>query len=287
MILLSTWIGKEALPLYLPEIPEEQTRGRLRNLYHTIEMTLHVPLVSDVFRVLAHFPGFLHYAFEASRSNLLSVHFEQASDELRAIPLPDPPLPKLPVYVTRFDLRSAARVLPVFHYANAKLLLLVTAWHEALSARPIHGHSEEGMYVPPGIPAYFPEQVPLLRLELASKSMQALLKQINDTHGSSAPASDYRALAFYPTFLTGAWRGLQPHVGSTWYRETCHQLMSDAQQLAHQLPYRIPLSPDRLQKVISPREIAACTGIITMYRHLLPKLMIEVDLMTRMLETNK
>jgi hypothetical protein len=31
--------------LYLPEIFEEDTRGRLRNLYHTIEMTMHVPLV--------------------------------------------------------------------------------------------------------------------------------------------------------------------------------------------------------------------------------------------------
>lgn len=270
--------------MYLPEIPEEQTRGRLRNLYHTIEMTLHVPLVSDVFRVLAHYPGFLHYAFEASRSNLLSVHFEQASDELRALSLPDTPLPTLPVYVTRFDLRSAATILPVFHYANAKLLLLVNAWYEELSERPIDGHSEEGMYVPPGIPAYFPEQVPLLRLELASKPMQALLKEINDTHRSSAPVSDYRALALYPTFLTGAWHGIQPFLDTAWYRETCHKLMSDAQRLAHQLPYRIPLSPDRLQKVISPREVAACTGILAMFRGLLPKLIIEVELMTRMVE---
>lgn len=280
--------GKGAHCLYLPEILEEQTRGRMRRLYHSIEMTLHVPFVSDVFRVLAHYPGFLHLAFETSRPNLLSLHFEKAADELRSMPVPDPPPPSLPSYVTRFDMRGAASILPVFHYLNAKLLLLVSAWYEALSDRPIVGHQgAEDLFVPPGIQTYFPPQMPLLPLERTPKPMRQLLKQIADEHHSFGPTSDYRALALYPTFLTGAWQGLQPYVNSAWYRESSHLLQLRAQKLASQLPHPMSLSPRRLQQVIPPREVAACIGIVATFRQCLPGLIIDIELMSQMLKKTR
>lgn len=270
--------------MYIPEILEGEARGRLRNLYHNIKNTLHLPLVSDVFRVLAHYPSFLTYALETSRSNLLSHHFELLSDQLRALPPPSPPLPQLPSFVTRRDLRGASAVLPVFHYSNAKLLLLTTAWYEALSERPIPGWQQEETFVPPGIPASFPKTVPLLRTESAPPELQRLLRQITDTHYGFAPPGDIRALALYPTFLAGAWQGVQGYLHTPWYRDQTHRLLHTAQTLARSLPYPLLLSPGRLQQVLSEREIASCLSIIAMYRNLLPKLILDTELMMGLLK---
>ncbi|TCP55659.1 halocarboxylic acid dehydrogenase DehI [Tumebacillus sp. BK434] len=269
--------------MYIPEILEGEARGRLRKLYHNIKYTLHVPLISDVFRVLAHYPSFLTYALETSRSNLLSHHFEQLSDQLRAMPPPARPLPALPSFVTRRDLRGAAAVLPVFHYSNAKLLLLTTAWYEALSERPIPGWQQDETFIPPGIPASFPKTVPLLRIESAPPEIARLLRLITDAHYGFAPPGDIRALALYPTFLAGAWQGVESCLHTPWYRDQTDRLLHTAQSLARSLPYPLPLAPGRLQQVLSEREIASCLSIIAMYRSLLPKLILDTELMMGLL----
>lgn len=273
--------------MYVPEVFEGEARGRLRKLYHHIRTTMHVPIVNYLFRVLAHYPSFLRYAMEISRPNLLSPSFERAADELRAVAVPEHVRLQLPAYVTHRDLRGAASILPVFHYVNPKLLLLAAAWYEALSERPPLGRppqlaAEEG-FVPPGIPSRFPKQVPLMRIESAPAHLQHLLKNIVDTHRGFGPASDYRALAHYPTFLSAAWTQIQPHVRSDWYRDASDRLLQQAHALAHTLPHPLLLTPGRLQKTLSEREIASALGIIAMFRHLLPDLILDIELMTRLL----
>lgn len=272
--------------MYIPEILEGEARGRLRKLYHQIKATMHVPIVPYLFRTLAFYPSFLQYAVETSRPNLLSRAFEEAAGELRAVPPPDIPVPPLPPYVTHRDLRGAASLLPVFHYANAKELLLATAWYEALSERPVAGNGtslNDGEFLPPGIPAAFPKPIPLVRVESASLHLQTLLKQIVDAQRTFGPASQYRALAQYPTFLTGAWQEIYPYLHEPWYQEQRRLLLARAGVLAHRLPYPLPLSPRRLRHVLSPREIASCIGLIAMFRDLLPNLILDIELMNGMM----
>ncbi|MGZ4122460.1 MAG: hypothetical protein ACXVOI_04505, partial [Tumebacillaceae bacterium] len=215
--------------------------------------------------------------------NLLSLSFERAADELRHAALPEQLSLSLPSYVTRRDMRGAATILPVFHYVDAKLLLLATAWIEALSERPISGHQTEETFVPPGIPSHFPTYIPMLRMERASQPVKQLIRSIVDTHRAFGPASDYRSLACYPTFLAGAWQQILPFVRTPWYQERQHRLLAHAQTLVHTLPYPIPLSPERLRTILSGREVTSCHGILNMFQQMLPGLMLDVELMTRML----
>ncbi|PWK05048.1 hypothetical protein [Tumebacillus permanentifrigoris] len=101
--------------MYVPEITEGEARGRLRRLYHTIKAQMRVPLVGEPLRVLAQYPNFLHLVWEASRSNLLSVHLERMTLELASFKLPTH-TPPLPTYVLPRDRRGALALLPVFRY---------------------------------------------------------------------------------------------------------------------------------------------------------------------------
>lgn len=269
--------------MYIPEILEGDARGRMRNLYHNIKATLRAPLVHDVFRVLAHYPAFLTYALEVSRPNLLSLTFENLAGELRAVPPPDAPLSPLPSAIRSRDLRGASAVLPVFRYLNAKLLLLTTAWYEALSERPILGLPTDETFIPPGFLPVFSKHIHLIRLDTAPPQIRQLLQSITDTHRGFVPSSDFRALAQYPTFLSAAWQRIQPHVDTPWHRDTTQRLLQRAQTLAHHLPYPIPLAPARLLTMMSEREIASCLAIVAMFRQLLPELIIAVELMAQLL----
>jgi hypothetical protein len=268
--------------LYIPEIYEGEARGRLRKLYHQIEATLHVPFVNYLFRTLAYYPSFLQYALEVSRPNLLSLSFERAADDLRKNALPEQLSLSLPSFVTRRDLRGATTILPVFHYDNAKLLLLTTAWIEALSERPVALHSKEDTYVPPGISPHFPRHIPMIRLERAPQPVKQLIKSIVDTHSAFGPASDYRSFACYPTFLAGAWQQIHPLVRTPLYQERKHRLLAHAQSLVHTLPYPLPLSPERLRHILSDREVTSCHGILNMFQQMLPGLILDIELITRM-----
>jgi hypothetical protein len=273
--------------LYIPEIYEGEARGRLRKLYHQIEATMHVPFVNYLFRTLAYYPSFLQYALEVSRPNLLALSFERAADDLRKHAIPEMITLTLPSFVTRRDLRGAGTILPVFHYDNAKLLLLTTAWIEALSERPIALHPKEDTYVPPGIPLHFPRHIPMMRLERTPQPVKQLIKSIVDTHATFGPASDYRSLACYPTFLAGAWQQIHPLVRTPWYQERKQALLSHAQVLAHTLPYPLPLSPERLRPILSDREVTSCHGILNMFQQMLPGLILDIELMTRMVKAQQ
>jgi hypothetical protein len=269
--------------VYIPEVLEGEARGRMRRLYHTIRTSLHAPLVHDLFRTLAFHPAFLHYALGVSRPNLLSVSFERLADQLRAIPPPEPAPQPLPTYVTQRDLRGAATLLPVFHYHGPKVLLLAAAWYEALSERPILGVlMEEAAFIPPGIPRCFPKSVPHLRIECASSHQRALLKGIADAHDAFSPAGEFRALAAYPTFLSGAWQQLHPYLHTPWYMAQRQRLLDQARMLAHQLPYPLALSVNRLRQILSEREIASCTGLVASYREQIASVVIDIDLICQM-----
>lgn len=270
--------------MYRPEIAEGEARGRLRRLYYTIKATMRVPLVSEPLRVLALYPHFLHLAWEASRPNLLSVHFERHTSELGSF-APPTLSPSSLSTVLHHDLRGARRVLPMFRYAQLKLLLLLTAWQEELSERPITGLALEDAFWPPAILSHFPRQPPLLRIDHVPVPLRSLLVQITDTHGWFSPPDVYRTLAAYPTFLTSAWTLLQPIIHTAPYAQASRQLLHHAKQLVHTLPHPLPLSPQRLLLQISEREVAAGLGIIAAYHQALPRMVLDVELMLQLLQS--
>jgi hypothetical protein len=271
--------------VYIPEVLEGEARGRMRRLYHTIRTSLHAPLVHDLFRTLAFHPAFLHYALEVSRPNLLSLPFERLAAQLRALPPPEPAPQPLPTYVTQRDLRGGATLLPVFRDHGPKVLLLAAAWYEALSERPILGMiTEEAAFIPPGLPRGFPRSIPHVRIETASSHQRTLLKAIADAHDAFSPAGEFRALAAHPTFLAGAWQQLYPYLHTPWYLSQRQRLLDHARMLAHQLPYPLALSANRLRQILSEREIASCTGLVASYREQIVCVVIDMDLIAQMME---
>ncbi|MBL0386725.1 hypothetical protein JJB07_08675 [Tumebacillus sp. ITR2] len=268
----------------MPEISEGEARGRLRQLYHTIKATMRVPLVSEPLRALALYPNFLHLVFEASRPNLLSVHVERMVSELTTYRKPPLQPPPMSTSVLPRDRRGALALLPVFRYETAKLLLLLTAWQETLAERPISGQNHEDAFWPPGILPHFPRNIPLLRIEHATHTQRHVFQNILAAHDLFTLPDVYRALAHHPTFLTGAWEPLHPLVQTDAYEDAARHIRRRAKQLVHALPHPLPLTPNRLLLQVSEREVTAGIGLITAYRHTLPRLLLDVEMMTQMLQ---
>ncbi|PWK05047.1 halocarboxylic acid dehydrogenase DehI family protein [Tumebacillus permanentifrigoris] len=151
-----------------------------------------------------------------------------------------------------------------------------------MSERPIYGQGIEDAFWPPGVLPHFPRHIPLFRFEDTPKAVRRDLVQIVDAHGLFAPPDLYRALAYYPTFLSGAWDRLHPCAESPLYDEASRNLLRHAQQLAHALPHALPLSVQRLLLQVSEREVAAGLGIIAAYRQVLPRVMLDVEAMSRL-----
>ncbi|UFT99384.1 halocarboxylic acid dehydrogenase DehI family protein [Radiobacillus kanasensis] len=266
----------------IPEVLESEATGRTKELYEDIKEVLQVPVVNFVFRALAHYPTFLEIAWEQVRPNMLTLNMDKTASHLQ-YPGISNIIPLLP-WQTQYPphvLNQLQGTLDIFRYVNPKLLLITSAWTEALSNRPVKGKGEVLGFLEPGIDPAFP-RIDLLHPVEADPTMKKLLFEIAEAHQAMDVASDFRALAHYPDFLKRIWSYLKPFVKSSNYTLLESQLSKKAVRAVHRdMPYPVVINRDQLARVYSPKDIAGIMGLVSLFHRFLPGLIIDCEFMHR------
>ncbi|MBT2639277.1 MULTISPECIES: halocarboxylic acid dehydrogenase DehI family protein [unclassified Bacillus (in: firmicutes)] len=268
----------------LPEIFEHEAQGYLATVYQDIQHVLKVPVVNFIFRTLAFYEDFLGIAWQQVRPNMLTVEMEEAAHEIR---YPDVSL-KLPSVDWRkiYDdetIQKIRKIIFTFNYVNPKLLLIASAWSESLGSRPIEGVGMSSGFIQPGIIPGLPK-IRMVKIEKAAPQVQSLLLDIIKQHHAYDAASDYRALANYPQFLSIGWNALKPYIGSKEYTLLKERIKTKSIESVHNsMRFPISFSTNDLAQYYYPRDIAGILGIVSMFQDLLPGLIIEMEVFRQMI----
>lgn len=268
----------------IPEIYEEEAMDNLKNIYNDIQFILKVPIVNFIFRTLGFYEDFLGIAWNQVRLNMQTIEMEKAAERLRN-PEISVDMPKIN-WNQFYDLRTIEemkKVLFTFNYVNPKLLLIASAWMESLGNRPIQGSQKPSEFLKPGIIHGLPK-IQLVDIKHTAPRVQALLKDIIDRHNAIDAASEYRALAHYPEFLSHSWSNLKSYVNSDEYTILKSKLKAKSIELVHdQMVYPVHLTTELLYHYNSPKEITSIISIVSMFQNLLPELIIEGEFLRRIL----
>ncbi len=268
----------------VPEVSEDCASGPLRELYEDIKLVLKVPVINSVFRTLACYDRFLFLAWNQIRPSLLTLNFEEAAETLRHFNISVVnPITDWHIYYSDIQINIIINIIRSFNYANAKLLLMVCAWAESLSERPIYGAGNNKGRIKPGVIPEFPD-IKLIEFNETPLNIKELYEDIAKTCCEFSIASDFRVLANYPSFLIESWKGLRPYVNSQEYRELKSGIKSKAVELIHSMPFAVTIDKEILEKLYTPKDIAAIIGFISMFQDTLPGLIINGEFFKKIIE---
>ncbi len=267
----------------IPEILEEEATGLLKDVYSDIKFVLKVPIVNFIFRTLALYEPFLTEGWKQVRPNMLTIEGARAANALRH-PKITQNVPKIQwaSFYNSQNIEMIKGILDVFSIVNPKLLLIVSSWSEALANRPNSGLEQVAGTINPGIISSLPK-IQLLQIPQAPASTRNLMLDIARKHEVLDVASDFRALAHFPQFLSQGWSHLRPYVGSDEYVTLQSNLKSQAIEWSKKLPYPVTLNRIDLESIYSPREIAGIMGLVSLYQNFIPSLIIDIEFLRKML----
>lgn len=267
----------------VPEILESKAEDSLKAVYADIRHVLKMPIVNFMFRTLACHEPFLSLGWRQVRSNLLTFEGKKAAEGLRYPPLNvQVPHVNWTRYYEKSTLERIRATVSAFNYVNPKLLLIASAWAESLGNRPNKGDGEVRGTIKPGISEEMPS-IELVQMPEAPPPIQTLLKDITEKHHHYEVADDFRALSRYPQFLRLSWQHLQEYRQSEEYILASGKLLPRSIELTKTLPYKVALDRSLLESYHSSGEMAGIMGIVSMFQHTLPDLIIDGEFLRRML----
>jgi hypothetical protein len=261
----------------LPEIPEHQVSGALRDIYEDIRLVLGVPMVNLIFRHIATFPVCLEWVWGTLRPSYASGEMSRlGNDLLTNLALPARPLLSSfalrAAGVTRTDEKTISRILAVYNHANS---MNVIALHTLLSLMG-EGAPDLGSPVSDNPPSKgdragveTTEKIPpMLSLEEMDESARGLvfeLMSLRPKGNVPVIASLYRHLARWPGYLALALTVLRPMgADGTLDRlvdKTRSWAEAEARALAARLaPSSVPLSVDEERRASLEKSLRFFAG---------------------------
>lgn len=281
--------GMQLIP-QLSEVMEDGADERIRSIYEDVRATLRVPFVNFIFRVLANYPAYLLSAWNRLSPLFRRVAFERAADELRAQALLEPVPEVRAEDLGRADeLRRIRAFTDTIHYVLPKLLLVATAFDEALERDALAERSGSGsaeassVEIPLGA-AKGTSVVPMVASDQATDETRAIFEDIKERHGHPGVASYYRGLANWPEFLEALWNRISPLVGSVAYEERKRQLIEQASGTIRELAGSSGAHAVGPPKV-DGEQVAEIRCILAVFRlRIIPDLLLDVSLIKAALD---
>ncbi|WP_148862169.1 halocarboxylic acid dehydrogenase DehI family protein [Marinobacter fonticola] len=241
------------LAVDLPDIMPEQADARLKEIYEDIQQTLRVPIVNKIFRALANYPDYLEEAWGQVRPIARTIHFEEASGDIRAQALLKGAPVSAVMDLTGLDNPDKLQAFnDTIHYVLPKLLLIVTFFHKAAfedQIADVATSPELLQSLPSGI-AQGAAKVQMVDPEKADVQVRQLFEDIKSCHGHSLVSSYYRGLGQWPDFLQHAWEQIRPYVGSEEYIASRLKLIGKAHTVVDSWPTAsVKLSPIHQEEI--------------------------------------
>ena len=266
-------------------IAEHEATGDTSRIYHEIRQTLRVSGVNLNFRTWAGYEEFFSEMWAAIQPVAASQAFEAASNELRgraadmALRLPPLELTATPGESQRFQIQRALRL---YHYINPKLLLLTTIVRRGLAGEQSRDAGASpvdlGPKVPFGVPAAM-APMEMVDERPADTQTRRVFRDIQKTMRLSAVNSDYRTLALWPDYLSGAWAALKPLVRSKEYREAVAGIGGEAARLGQAFPVPTSINARRLKH--RGERVASLIETTEGFERLLPGLILNIAVWSR------
>ena len=229
--------------LELKEIPEKGAPEEVARVYSRIKDTLQANVVNFVWRVFATKPRFLEAVWD-QLDPAVDRGFLEAGEAIRALAIERVSEGEtVPDHRTLLggDLHDAVQRLRVFLEVNPRLLILTSALRMSWDQGEIGG-LREAVPADRGIPPWHPE---IETEDSPSGELKGVFRELVEVLDLPSPNTDYRALALWPDYFTGAWKDLRTFVGTDTWKSTVQTVDWVAKQAAIALPARIEVSPAR------------------------------------------
>lgn len=235
-------------------VSERKASGRIAQAYHEIRQSLRVTGVDSRLRLWASHGEFFPMLWEAVRPNVETKAFEDASDRLRSEA----------VRAADRAGRAAARqhaglgesqdfhvrgILKLFHYAEAKHLLLFSMIAQALDGDPatlVESGADGAAMIERGEPE---EMLGMESIVEAPAPLAKLFESVQSLLDDPVVPSLVSCLALWPAYLETAWDRLKPLMEANGYCEDTVSLLKLSRTLALQLPHRVDLQKARLRGI--------------------------------------
>lgn len=253
----------------LPEVMPEDANDRIQSIYEDIKVTLRVPFVNQIFRLLANEPAYLEEAWRYLREIAATRSFEEAARELRAEAFIEPAPQALDgQWAALGDIDRVRRFTQTVHYVLPKLLLLASLLD--LQPRPAGREKRAYAAIPEGVAAGT-ERIEMIDPSQASEEVRLLFQDIRERHGHPSLATYYRSLAQWPDLLQAVWKQIRPLVGDAAYDDRVSALVEAAAALAAEL------APEARQSDAPGEAPGAAAPVLGLFRQrVIPDLLIDV-----------
>lgn len=201
-----------------PEIPEDQARGRVAEIYAELRRTLGIPLVNLVFRRMAAVPGCLEAAWTSLEPAYCSGQIaRRAAEMLAASDLGELGLSQTALVETGVDLSALNNICTVYIRANSINLIGMKIVSALLAGKPV-GAARRGcplpvLPLPPPVTGRIPPMARLDELDASVRDqIEALGRQVH--RGGGASPSFFRHFAQWPRLLSLLHARIGPQTGA-------------------------------------------------------------------------
>ena len=262
-------------------VDETQADRPTIEAYELITRKLRVPRVPLLFRALAGEKALLP-CWKALRPAVRLRAFEEGADELRAraaraavemgCPLIETQLEWAGYDVDEIDEIRAQ--VNIFHYQNAKLLLVAAVLCEALNGEV--GGGKETPRATQRVPRGVPHEMGIVELvpEDANGSLARVFKSIRAHFGLGVVADDFRAFGRWPKYLNIAWDDARKRDADARAREALDDLWMQAESAAASLPVRVSIGSEELSA--AGAEPGRVRALVERFRRAMPGLTLDV-----------
>jgi Halocarboxylic acid dehydrogenase DehI len=262
-------------------VDETQANRLTIEAYELITRKLRVPRVPLLFRALAGEKALLP-CWQALRPAVRLRAFEEGADELRASAARAAVEMGCPLIETQlewagYDVDEIDEIrgqVNIFHYQNAKLLLVAAVLREALAGTA--GGGKETPRATQRVPRGVPHEMGIVELvaEDADGSLARLFKPIRAHLGLGLVADDFRAFGRWPKYLGVAWEDARKGDSNPRSRAVLDDLWMQAQAAAASLPVKVSVGEGQLSSAgAEPRRVRA---LVERFRRALPGLTLDV-----------
>jgi hypothetical protein len=262
-------------------VDETQADRLTIEAYELITRKFRVPRVPLLFRALAGAKALLP-CWKALRPAVRLRAFEEGADELRARAARAAvelgcPLIETQLEWAGYDLDEIDEIraqVNIFHYQNAKLLLVVAVLCEALTGEA--GGGKETPRATQRVPRGVPHEMGIVELvpEDANGSLARHFKSIRAHLGLGVVADDFRAFARWPKYLGLAWDDARKRDADVRAREALDDLWAQAEAAAASLPVKVCIPPDDLSA--AGAEPVRVQALVERFRRAMPGLTLDV-----------
>jgi len=274
------------------EVDDAGATASVMAVFDNVQQVLRVPLVDQLWRVLAHFPELLPRAWERLAGALGSFEAEQAGDALRRVAV-IPLALWLPSHkafrgdMSRAEIGSDDRerisnFTSAMHYVLPKLLIAAALLEDALQPGDPAASStrDEFRPLPRGIAPGAPQVRPIDPDHARGQAIE-LFAEIRKSHGYPALSDYYRSIVMAGDFLRLAWNALRPIVGDPEYYARASAVTAQARDMA--LQFRQAKAKRLDTRAIS--DPAALQATVKFYlERLLPETLVEVTIVKGLMD---